>query len=177
MHVNEQYFLAIFVQVRLKGLVLNQHLSGCPPPAPHGACPGSLPTTVLEGSNKVLLYHFSSASPFSCNMFIHTHVLLLYNSYSPPLPVVLIPALLPATPPTHLMTTTGFFLYLRVTVKKADTTCGGCWYGGCCVWSLGCLLPGNAELLSCLFLQLTWLSMVPPSCEVMMPSLWPMTDW
>lgn len=61
--MNEQPFLAIFVQVELKDLVLNQQGS---PPTPHlsRACPGSLPATPFQGSNKVLLYHFSSASPF-----------------------------------------------------------------------------------------------------------------
>lgn len=176
--MNEQPFLAIFVQVELKDLVLNQQGS---PPTPHlsRACPGSLPATPFQGSNKVLLYHFSSASPLSCNGFTHTHglpflhlsagftthnhLLFLLFSSLPCHPSSSPPdnhRVLPLPWDHHEKGSDHKQIPPAVAVLKVATMCG----------HLDALLPRNAKHLSLVFSVLTWLSVAPRSCEVMIPS-------
>lgn len=110
---------------------------------PHPCLPRLSACQILEGSNKMPLYHFCFASHFSCNMslqpmFGQPHPHLNAGFTTPNHLLFLLFSSLPYHPPAvHLMTNTISFLYLGITVKEAAITnryplpwlC----YGGKCV--------------------------------------------
>lgn len=129
-HKNERLFPATSVQVELKALVF--------PPSPRLL--SSPPTPVSKCSNRMLFTTSLPPPPFHvlCSftpMFCHfphisaDYTLIISSSpCCPPLCLVM--------PSTYIMTNTGSFLYLRITVKETAITktifCGCC-YGGHCV--------------------------------------------